>query len=94
MTFENIKDQFAKRAPFFETVGLVLDHVGAGIASAKINNRKDITNHLGSLHAGALFTWEKAHPAQLFLVHLLILLTTSVLSQQKPRLIISILHEG
>ena len=56
MTFENIKDQFAKQAPFFETVGLVLDHVEAGIARAKINNRKDITNHLGSLHAGALFT--------------------------------------
>ena len=56
MSYERIKEQFTQHVPFFATIGLVLDTVGHGVARARLENRKEITNHLGTLHAGALFT--------------------------------------
>jgi acyl-coenzyme A thioesterase PaaI-like protein len=56
MSYDFIKEQFAQQAPFFGTVGVVLESVGPGVARATLENRKDISNHLGTLHAGALFT--------------------------------------
>lgn len=56
MPYEKIKHQFVERAPFFGTVGVVLQSVGKGTARAGLDTRKDISNHLGTIHAGALFT--------------------------------------
>ena len=56
MSYDDIKEQFTQQARFFATVGVVLERVGAGEARAVLENRKDISNHLGTLHAGALFT--------------------------------------
>ena len=56
MSYDDIKEQFTQQARFFSTVGVVLESVGAGEARAVLENRKDISNHLGTLHAGALFT--------------------------------------
>ena len=56
MPHEKIKQQFVERAPFFGTVGVVLESVGKGMARARLENRKEISNHFGTLHAGALFT--------------------------------------
>ena len=56
MPYQFIKEQFAQQAPFFATVGLILESVGPGEARATLENRKEISNHLGTLHAGALFT--------------------------------------
>jgi acyl-coenzyme A thioesterase PaaI-like protein len=54
--YERIKHEFTERVPFFATVGLTLEHVGQGTARARLENRKDISNHLGTCHAGALFS--------------------------------------
>ena len=56
MPYERVKEQFVERAPFFGTVGMVLETVGQGTARARLENRKDISNHLKTLHAGAIFT--------------------------------------
>jgi uncharacterized protein (TIGR00369 family) len=51
-----IRDQMAKAVPFASFVGVELIEVGPGTAKAAIEPRSDIANHLGTLHAGALYT--------------------------------------
>lgn len=42
--------------PFVNTVGLQITEVGPGSAVAILENTKPVQNHLGSVHAGALYT--------------------------------------
>ena len=42
--------------PFIRTVGLTIDDVGRGTAQATLPARPEVNNHLGTAHAGAVYT--------------------------------------
>ncbi|MEC7947735.1 MAG: DUF4442 domain-containing protein [Myxococcota bacterium] len=42
--------------PFIGTVGLVFDHIGPGEARAVLPYRPAVGNHIGTAHAGAVYT--------------------------------------
>ncbi len=42
--------------PFVGTVGLTIDHVGHGQARATLPYRPEVGNHMGTAHAGAVYT--------------------------------------
>ena len=58
--FEMIKDQLSKTVPYALHTGVVVEEVGQGVARASLEQRQETSNHLGSQHAGALFTLGEA----------------------------------
>lgn len=54
--FEMIRAQLAKAVPFAAHTGVELLEIGAGRAVARLVQRPEVGNHIGTLHAGALFT--------------------------------------
>jgi uncharacterized protein (TIGR00369 family) len=46
--------------PFAGHLGLVISSVGEGEATVRLPDRSELTNHVGSQHAGALFTVAEA----------------------------------
>lgn len=60
MIYEQIKTQAMAAVPFAKHVGIVIEHVERGQARAILKERSDVMNHVGSLHAGALFTLGEA----------------------------------
>ncbi len=42
--------------PFVKTVGVAIDDITPGACTAHLPDRKDVQNHLGTLHAGAAYT--------------------------------------
>jgi uncharacterized protein (TIGR00369 family) len=55
MVFAAIKQQMGSTVPLAKHLGIVLDDVAAGAATATLPDAKHNTNHIGSQHAGALF---------------------------------------
>jgi uncharacterized protein (TIGR00369 family) len=58
--FEMIKARLAEAVPFAALAGIELVELGAGRAVARLAQRREVENHLGTLHAGALFTLGEA----------------------------------
>ncbi len=54
--FEAIAQGMAQAVPFAGHLGLEITSVGAGEATVRLPERPELTNHVGSQHAGALFT--------------------------------------
>lgn len=54
--FEMIRAQMTKAVPFAAHTGVELLEIGAGRAVARLVQRPEVGNHIGTLHAGALFT--------------------------------------
>lgn len=54
--FDAIAKGMAMAVPFVGYLGLEIIEVSAGEATVKLPRRKDLTNHVGSQHAGAIFT--------------------------------------
>ena len=54
--YEIIKTQISKTVPFAKHAGVELKSVGDGMAIAGLDQTKVSINHIGSQHAGALFT--------------------------------------
>lgn len=54
--YDVIRSVMAEAVPFAKYVGVELTEVGDGTASARLVQRPDLANHIGTLHAGALFT--------------------------------------
>ena len=42
--------------PFISTVGIVLDEIGLGSAKATLPARREVQNHMGTAHAGAVYS--------------------------------------
>ena len=58
--YDMIKAQLSEVVPFQNTVGVILQDVGDGHASATLEQRQEVSNHIGSMHAGAMFTLGEA----------------------------------
>ena len=56
MTAAQIHKMLSSIVPFVKTLGLTIDEVGPGTATASLTSRKDVHNHIGTVHAGALYT--------------------------------------
>jgi len=54
--YDLIRSQMAGAVPFVKHLGIELLDVGDGFARAQLVQRPDLSNHLGTMHAGALFT--------------------------------------
>jgi acyl-coenzyme A thioesterase PaaI-like protein len=53
---EQIPAALTAMVPFIQTVGLTLHDVGPGVATARLASRREVHNHLATVHAGALYT--------------------------------------
>jgi len=58
--FEAIKQGMARAVPFAGYLGLEFTEMGEGRAVVRLPERPELTNHVGSQHAGALFTAAEA----------------------------------
>ena len=56
MNYDAIRDGFGMAVPFVRHAGIKLRDVGCGIATAVLADTAELRNHVGTLHAGALFT--------------------------------------
>jgi uncharacterized protein (TIGR00369 family) len=54
--FELIAQGMNEAVPFVEHLGLEVLEISAGEATVRLPERTELTNHVGSQHAGALFT--------------------------------------
>ena len=58
--FEMMKTFFEQNVPYAKHTGIELLEIADGHGSAKLPDRSDTTNHMGTQHAGALFTLAEA----------------------------------
>lgn len=58
--FDAIAQGMTQAVPFVRHVGLEITDVGLGEAVVRLPERGELTNHVGSQHAGALFTAAEA----------------------------------
>lgn len=56
MKYDAIRDGLGMAVPFVRHAGITLQEVGCGVATAVLADTKELRNHVGTLHAGALFT--------------------------------------
>ena len=56
MSLEQIPAMLRQMVPFIDTVGLTIDEVLPGHATARLTSRREVHNHIGTVHAGALYT--------------------------------------
>ena len=54
--FDIIREQLGKAVPFARHAGVILTHVEQGLARAELGQTAESINHIGTQHAGALFT--------------------------------------
>jgi uncharacterized protein (TIGR00369 family) len=55
-----IRRRFAKVIPFNTLLGVNVVHLGDGFAEATLASRPELSNHIGSHHAGAIFSLAEA----------------------------------
>lgn len=58
--FAMIKAQMGQTVPFANHTGVTVEEVAAGRGAAALEQRHETSNHIGSQHAGALFTLGEA----------------------------------
>ena len=51
-----LKQMLTTMVPFINTVGIVIDDIATTTATATLPDRKAVQNHLGTAHAGAVYT--------------------------------------
>ena len=56
MVYDRIKQQMMDTLPFVRLLGISIDDVGAGTSKVSMPEDPKLNNHLGTQHAGALFT--------------------------------------
>lgn len=56
MVYERIKQQMRETLPFVRLLGIQIDEIGAGTSRVSMPVDPKLNNHLGTQHAGALFT--------------------------------------
>ncbi len=58
--FDALTAQLSAAVPFAAHVGVALETIGEGTATATLEQRRDTSNHIATMHAGALFTLAEA----------------------------------
>lgn len=58
--YDMIRTHLTQAIPFAAHVGVVLGDIGDGVATATLEQRNETSNHIGSQHAGAMFTLGEA----------------------------------
>ena len=58
--YDMIKSHLDAAVPFARHVGVKLLEIGDGTASAELEQREEVSNHIQSMHAGAMFTLGEA----------------------------------
>jgi uncharacterized protein (TIGR00369 family) len=58
--FDALKAQLSAAVPFAAHVGVAIDTIGKGTASATLDQSHSTSNHIATMHAGALFTLAEA----------------------------------
>lgn len=58
--FDAIKAQLSAAVPFASYVGVALGEIGEGQATATLEQSHNTSNHIATMHAGALFTLAEA----------------------------------
>lgn len=56
MVYDRIKQQMMDTLPFVRLLGISIDEIGAGTSRVSLPDDPKLHNHLGTQHAGALFT--------------------------------------
>ena len=56
MVYERIKQQMMDTLPFVRLLGIQIDEIGHGTSKVSMPSDPKLNNHLGTQHAGALFT--------------------------------------
>jgi uncharacterized protein (TIGR00369 family) len=56
MVYDRIKQQMMDTLPFVNLLGIRIDSIGAGTSEVSMPFDAKLANHLGTPHAGALFT--------------------------------------
>jgi uncharacterized protein (TIGR00369 family) len=56
MVYERIKQHMMSTLPFVSLLGIQIEEIGSGTARVFMPEDPKLNNHLGSQHAGALFT--------------------------------------
>lgn len=56
MVYDRIKQQMMDTLPFVRLLGISIDEIGAGTSKVSMPEDPRLHNHLGTQHAGALFT--------------------------------------
>lgn len=56
MNFNDLRPMLTNMVPFIQTVGIRLDEIGLGTATATLPAAHAVNNHLGTAHAGAVYT--------------------------------------
>lgn len=56
MVYDRIKQQMMDTLPFVRLLGISIDEIGAGTSKVSLPDDPTLHNHLGTQHAGALFT--------------------------------------
>lgn len=54
--FEIVRQQIGRTVPFARLLGIVVDVLARGRATASVAEAPDLLNHVGTLHAGVLFS--------------------------------------
>jgi uncharacterized protein (TIGR00369 family) len=54
--YDAIRSGMIEAVPFARYLGIELLEVGDGFATAQLDQRPNLSNHIGTMHAGALFT--------------------------------------
>lgn len=60
MDFDALRAQFAAAVPFARHAGVEIVEIGDGTAQTRLTQTEQLSNHIGSLHAGAIFTLAEA----------------------------------
>jgi acyl-coenzyme A thioesterase PaaI-like protein len=60
MIYEQIKIRTIDGVPFAKLAGVQIDEVSCGTSTARLVERPDLTNHIGTMHAAALFALGEA----------------------------------
>src|SRR5471030_2092882 len=56
MVYDRIKQQMMDSLPFVRLLGIRIDEIGPGTSAVSLPEDPKLNNHLGTQHAGALFT--------------------------------------
>lgn len=55
-----IRTHLDQSVPFARFIGVQIDEVGPGFARTSLEQREEVSNHIASMHAGAMFTLGEA----------------------------------